>query len=375
MIKTPKTMLEIYTGEYGYLFEGKEPKNIAKTTDDRLLESFEEINDFYRKNSCAPRKDSADFNEQKLAWRLLNLRNSPEKREYLHEFDEFGLLDLPKKPASLEELFASSEGDIFASDIFDTSKLPKIKTQQFKGTPDRRVAIENFADSYENLFKEQHLLLSTGQKKLKPFTKENQLRAGSFYIYGGIMCYVESISDPVRMAGGHFQERTVTIFENGTKSHMFRRSLRQRLKDGTGFEIIDGEAPAGYIYVLKSLSPKDEIQTIKDLYKIGFTAGTVEDRIRGAENDPTYLMAAVEVVATYAVSAQINPQKIEHIIHRFFKNSKVLMTIIDNSHKPYTPDEWYSVPLDIVDSAMSLLATGEIENYYYDRDSQSIVKI
>lgn len=366
MTRLSERMLEIYNGKYSELFQSK-PKSFPKSADSRLIESFEEINDFYRKNGFAPHKDSDSFKEQSLGRRLLSLRNNPEKRKKLNDFDEFGLLRLVEGPKAIAELFAM-EDDAFGGEIFDTSRLPKIREVKNKPVPDRRVSIDNFTTQYEALFKEQHALISIGRKKLKPFLTEKQLYVGGFYVYDGIMCYLEKIDKPIRMAGGHIQERTVTVFENGTVSRMFRRSLRQRLLDkkGCGFEIIDGDLPVSCIYVLESLSQKDEIQTIKNFYKIGFTTRSVEDRIKNAKTDPTYLMAPVNIVAKYAVSNDINPQKVEHIIHTFFNNAKVHLSIIDKSGKKYIPDEWYSVPLEQVDRAVAMLNSGDILNYYYD---------
>lgn len=374
MIQVSESMLEIYNGKYGDLFKPT-PKSLPKSADSRLVKSFEEINDFYRKNGFAPHKDSDSFKEQSLGRRLLNLRNNPEKRKKLNVFDEFGLLKLVEKPKTMTELF-TMEDDVFGGEIFDTSKLPKIREVKNKSNPDRKVSINNFATQYEALFKEQHALISIGRRKLKPFLTEKQLYTGGFYVYGGIMCYLEKIDKPTRMAGGHIQERTVTVFENGTMSRMFRRSLRQRLLDkkGYGFEVVDGDLPAGCIYVLKSLSQKDEIQMINNFYKIGFTTRSVEDRIKNAEADPTYLMAPVRIVAQYTVSSGINPRKIEHIIHAFFNSAKVKLSIVDHLGNKYEPDEWYSVSLDQIDKAVELLASGSIMDYFYDLESGEIKK-
>jgi hypothetical protein len=156
---------------------------------------------------------------------------------------------------------------------------------------------------------------------------------------------------------------------------MFKRSLRQRLFDGNGFEIVDSNPkPSGYIYILKSLSEKDEIQTIKDLYKIGFTTDTVENRIKNAENDPTYLMAPVEIVESFEIPSIINTQKIENILHTFFSNAKILMTITDQTGKEYQPTEWYSVSIENIHTAIDLLVNNKILNYEYDPKTQRIVK-
>ena len=197
------------------------------------------------------------------------------------------------------------------------------------------------------------------------------------------MCYVANFGEIERKAGGYSQQRILVIFENGTMSKMYRRSLAQRLYEPSGFVVVDPTSPmeednkdtVGHIYVLKSKSEDTSIQDIKYLYKIGMTEDTVENRIANAEKDPTYLMAPVEIVETYKVTGDYNTQKVEALIHRFFANAKVILTITDRGGKEYTPDEWYSVPIGVIREAIDLLNTGDIINFVYDANSQKIVEV
>ncbi|MBD5074993.1 GIY-YIG nuclease family protein, partial [Xanthomonas citri pv. citri] len=75
----------------------------------------------------------------------------------------------------------------------------------------------------------------------------------------------------------------------------------------------EDDVSTGFIYVLKSLSTDPQISSIKNLYKIGFTTGSVENRIRNAENQSTYLYAPVEIVTTYQVF-NMNASKFETAI-------------------------------------------------------------
>jgi hypothetical protein len=59
-----------------------------------------------------------------------------------------------------------------------------------------------------------------------------------------------------------------------------------------------------------------EIRSIV-LHKVGVTGSNVETRIANANLDPTFLMAEVEVVATYELY-NINRIKLENLIHRVF---------------------------------------------------------
>ena len=78
-----------------------------------------------------------------------------------------------------------------------------------------------------------------------------------------------------------------------------------------------GDAPepddieTGTIYVLRSLSSHPFVAEHRELiHKIGVTGGKVETRIAGAEKDATYLLADVEVVATYKLH-NLNRTKLE----------------------------------------------------------------
>ena len=81
--------------------------------------------------------------------------------------------------------------------------------------------------------------------------------------------------------------------------------------------MVEGDVESGTIYVLRSKSTRPEIAAIKDLYKIGFTVTTVESRIANARQEPTYLCADVEVVATWKAH-NVKSSTFEALIHRLF---------------------------------------------------------
>ena len=55
----------------------------AKTTDERLLNSFQEINDFVEKNKREPQPNISNVSEYQLYTRLKGIRENPEKKEQL----------------------------------------------------------------------------------------------------------------------------------------------------------------------------------------------------------------------------------------------------------------------------------------------------
>lgn len=367
----------LFEGEDADFFKLKEKRKIT-TTDDRLLEGFEQIVEFVNKNNHLPSKDAEDIKEAGLYARLASIRADKDKVEKLVEYDEFGLLETDKIPDSLDELFAV-DGDLFSSELFNIAQLPKQKREVLAiGEVAKRKPCEGFAKKFKELFVEQQQMLAGGLRKLTPFLTIDQLLPNNFYIYDGMMCYVVEFGETERKFGGYSQQRITVVFENGTESNMYKRSLAQRLYEG-GFVIVDKnfelkneEKAVGYVYVLRSLSEDPAIATIKDLYKIGVTTDTVEKRIMKAEVDPTYLMAPVKIVATYKLTGEYQPVKVESVIHRFFADAKIDLEIIDKSGVSYVPDEWYSVPIEAIEEMIDRISDKSIVDYYYKADSQRI---
>ena len=93
----------------------------------------------------------------------------------------------------------------------------------------------------------------------------------------------------------------------------------------------------GCIYVVQSLSSRPEITKLDgQLYKIGFTTGSLEDRLRGAVDDPTFLMAPARPVRSYD-AFNLNANKFENLMHRFFAEARLDIEILDRFGKPFRP--------------------------------------
>ena len=371
----------LFESEDGALFKLKPKRNI-QTSDDRLLEAFNKINDFIRNNERLPNSQSSDINEAVLGTELDTIKVDDKKSEYLREFDEFGILEFEKAPDSLEELFNSS-GDIFDKDgIFDTSNLPRAKiTDKNVGEIAKRKRVDNFTE-FKDIFDDANNKLATKEKILKEFNSVTDIRLHGLYVVGGMMCYVESIGE-AKEVFGRKKERLRVIYANGVESNVYLRTLASQLYDGGGYMVVDrdynedvdtSEKTVGHIYILESLSEDSSVTTIKDLYKIGVTTGSVSNRIKNARKDPTYLMAPVKIVEDFRLTGSYNPQKVEALIHRFFAEAKIDMTIIDDEGIPYTPNEWYSVPLQVIVEAIDMINNKEISEYYYDSDNQTMVR-
>ena len=108
------------------------------------------------------------------------------------------------------------------------------------------------------------------------------------------------------------------------------------------------------------------------IHKIGVTGGKVEARIAGASKDATYLLADVEVVATYQLH-NLNRTRMEQIFHRLFAAAQLDLTIEDRFGNPVKPKEWFLVPLQVIDEAVQRIVDGTITNVVYDPATARLV--
>ncbi len=381
-----KKLLEILDDDELGLLKSVPPKAPPIDEDSRLVNSFKEIIEFYKQNNREPKPDG-QINEAKLYYRLEGLRKNDEKSNKLASYDNFDLLttDKVRKPGSLEEILEddslnllNGEGEV---DIFNLKHVQKQTTMPKYVA--RRNPCKDF-ELYENIFKKCQSDLSTGKRQLLPFSNEQQIEKGYFFVLKGVLLYIAEIGSR-KKERGKTNARLRCIFENGTESKMLLRSLSAELyKNGRrvtesnekllgGFSnITDEDQEMGYIYILKSKSNDPQVKSIKELYKIGYSGTNVENRIRGAEKSPTYLMAPVSIVETYRCY-NINPQKFEDLIHAFFGEVCLNLEVQDSKGKKHIPREWFVVPLDVIEQAIYFILNGEIAKYRYDVDNQQIV--
>jgi len=250
----------------------------------------------------------------------------------------------------------------------------------------KRKPCENFVD-YAGLFAQVHRELKEGKRNLIRF-KEDNLQEKIFFIADGIMGYVDQldidrrqIKDRIRKDG-----RSRVIYEDGTESNILFRTIGKNITKG-GYiltELNDGQEltglsdrqaltaedeAQGWIYVLRSKSEDERIRTVDNLYKIGFSTTPVEERIKNARNETTYLMADVEIVSTYKVY-NINVQKLEYLLHKFFSVVRFHVKVGDA-----VPEEWFVVPLPIIRQAIGKFADGSIVRYVYNAELQALEEV
>ena len=276
------------------LLDGVKPKNPIITSDDRLVASFEEINEFYEKNGYEPQK-SSDMYERRLYARLKGIKEDSKKVEFLKKYDRYNLLEKEDEIKSIDDILDRDPLGLLSSeeeDIFTLKNVPKISKERAEADfIAKRKRLDDFA-KYEEIFKECHRDLKDGKRRLVKFN-EKFLQKGTFFVLRGVLGYLEDIINPKKDKNHKIDGRTKTVFENETYSNMLYRSLAKglyedgylvsehedRVLDGLS-QINENDRQNGYIYVLKSLSKDDRILTKRNLHKIGFSTTPVNERIK-----------------------------------------------------------------------------------------------
>ena len=252
----------------------------------------------------------------------------------------------------------------------------------------QHVLCENFED-YKPLFAKVHQELKEGKRSLVKINKTATLTAGRYYFVSGQMLLLEQIGELKRSSNFLPDARTRCIYENGTESDILLQTLRKSVV-GDGYaiselqeetnshffsnkDIVTDDNVTGYIYVLSSLSDNPTVKDEKNLYKIGFTTNNVEQRIANAEHDPTYLMSPVKIVATYKV-VNLNSQKFEDLVHQLLKHVQFQVTVFDEKGIEHQPQEWFIVPLPVVDVIIKKIMDGTIVGYTYNPQMECLEK-
>lgn len=380
------------------------PFKIARHTprEERIIAGFEDILRFHQAHGRAPlHGEDRDIFERLYAVRLDQLRRLPEAQTLLVEMDAPGLLsgmtaaqidvDALDEDALLAELGVTSE-PADPADSGDITVLRHVRSRvEIKAAEEiaNRTPCVDF-DRFRSLFEDAGDGLKAGTWLSRPFAKDASIQLGDFFIIGGQIAYVAEILAATKTRDGRDNPRLRVIFDNHTESNLLLRSLSRSLyPDGNapvGSRLIrrdDGplfgdtaepdDIESGTIYVLRSLSSHPFVTEHRELiHKIGVTGGKVETRIAGAEKDATYLLAGVEVVATYRLH-NLNRSRLEKIFHHLFGAVQLDLTIEDRFGNSVKPKEWFLVPLHVIDEAVQHIREGTITHVVYEPEAARLI--
>lgn len=371
------------------------PAQTASRTprEERIIAGFEDILRFHQTHGRDPlHGEGRDIFERLYAVRLDQLRQLPEAQTLLAGWDGPGLLvghaaavaqvQGLDEDALLAELGLGTAAGGDAADTNDITVLRHVRsTAEKRAAQDiaERTPCPDFAQ-FKPLFAQAERELKAGVRQSRQFGRDASFKVGNFFVLGGLLAYVAEQGDMFRTGNNEPDARLRVIYANGTESNLLMRSLQRalykddkaRMLTGTHMGPLFGDAPepddiaSGTIYVLRSLSSHPFVAAHRDLiHKIGVTGGKVDTRIAGANKDATYLLADVEVVATYQLH-NLNRSKLEALFHRVFGAAQLDLTLEDRFGNPVKPREWFLVPLQVIDEAVQRIRDGSVTEVVYN---------
>lgn len=376
---------------------------------ERVIAGFEDIVRFYEEHGRAPHHgEDRDIFERLYAVRLDRIRAQADCRELVAPMDRHGLMDgAPGGVAEGDEPFITD--DELAAELGglggagdDISTLRHVRPRAEINAAEevaQRKPCRDF-DRFQPLFEAVRRDLKSGVRQSRRFREDAAIRQGEFFILGGQIAYVASIGEPFKAPNGETDARLRVIYSNGTESDLLLRSLQRALyKDEAGRRITDpeagplfagvaeeaapnpifaseveeGDVENGTIYVLRSKSDHPFVAEHREvIHKIGVTGGTVEARLAAADKSATYLLADVEVAATYKVYG-VNCRRLEGLLHKVFAPALLDITIPDRFGNSVKPREWFLAPLSAIDDAVEHIRDGSIVRVRYDPSAGKLV--
>jgi hypothetical protein len=379
------------------------PKKFRTNTprEERIIAGFEDILKFRDEHGRAPQHgEDRDIFERLYAVRLDRLRALPECHDLLADMDVHGLLDGADIAAALvDELDDSAllaELGIDAEAADDITRLRNVRSNA-----DRKAAEEiaehtpcvDF-DQFRPLFTSVKRDLDKGVRETRTMRTEltlAEIKPGEFFIVSGQLAHIASDDGEFTTDYGRTDRRLRVIYDNETESNVLARSFQKALYRDKGARRVSNplsgplfadapvateepeHLPSGTLYVLRSRSTHPTIAAHRDLiHKIGITGGSVETRISGAADDATYLLADVDVVATYKLF-DINRPRLEALIHRVLDSVRFDAEIPDRFGKPVRPREWFLVPLHIIDEIVDRIGDGSLAGMTYDPHAVALI--
>jgi T5orf172 domain len=358
----------------------------------RIIAGFEEIERFVEEHGRAPgHGEKRDIFERLYAVRLDRMRESAECHEVLKDMDSRGLLRLgdhaaanhSKDEPNDEELLASlgveasTEKDV--TDLIHVRSREEIKAAEEIAQRNPCKDFNEFKPIFENVQRD----LETGERRTVKYRDNAEVRKGDLFILDGQKLIVANLGKPFVSDYGRPDRRLRVVYDNATESDLLVRSLQRSLnKDKASRRITDpslgplfsdeeeeDDLATGYIYVLRSKSAHPfvaEHRTV--MHKIGVTGGNVKSRVSNAKKDSTYLLADVEIVATFKL-ANVNRKALEALLHKFFGKARLDMELKDRFGDQVEPREWFLVPLAVIDEAIQKIKEGTISDFRYDPET------
>jgi hypothetical protein len=364
--------------------------------EERIIAGFEEIERFVAEQGRTPQHgEDRDIFERLYAVRLDRLRESPEYLELLKPLDSRGLLEANTATSFVDEV---NDADLLASLGVnpalenDVTQLTHVRSRrEIKAAEEiaQRTPCQDF-EQFKPTFDQVQQDLDGGIRQTVKYQDNAAIKRGDLFILDGQKVLVAEMDESFVSDYGRQDCRLRLIYDNVTESDLLMRSLQRALnKDKTSRRITtpddlgplfshiedNDDLPTGYIYVLRSKSDHPFIMENRMIiHKIGVTGGDVKSRVANAKKDPTYLLADVEIVATFKL-ANINRKKLETVLHKVFDGARLELELPDRFGIPVRPKEWFLVPLEVIEEVIEKIQAGTIDQFQYDRETANLRNI
>lgn len=324
------------------------PKAARTPLIDRAVEVIEQINAFRNETGAEPVSEPGrSVRERMLANELSGLRASKTDLSELVSYDTRNLVFGEATATDpLDDPLLSDGLDIFEV----REELRPMARPDF--VADRRPCPD--FERFEPLFESIRTTVDQGTRKPQPFRQE-RVELGEFFVLKGQLVHVADLRDE-HQRNGKPDARLRVIFDNGTESNLLMSSLVRRLyedKDARRVGTTDAGplfngARTGFVYVLRSLSDKSEVQ---GLLKVGTTSAAVEDRIAHAETQSTFLFAPVVIVETYELIGY-SAKEVEQLIHRALRPYHIALRVTGPDGRSFSSTEWFRATPEIIERAI-----------------------
>lgn len=358
----------------------------------RIIAGFEEIERFVEEHGRTPQHgENRDIFERLYAVRLDRIRESRECRDVLKGLDSRGLLGEELATVEVEatddELLAALEVEPSKGDVTNLVHVrPRAEIKAAEEVA-RRTPCVDF-DEFKPIFEQVQRELNAGERQTAPYEMSQPIHKDDLFILDGQKALVAEMGEEFVSEYERMNRRLRVIFDNGTESKYLLRSLQRalyknpnsrrilRTEAGPLFSEVEGEddLATGYVYVLRSQSDHPFVVQHRDvIHKIGVTGGDVRSRVAGAKRDPTYLLADVEIVATYKL-ANVNRKKLEALLHGFFGGARLDLELKDRFGSNVEPREWFLVPLPVIDEVIQRIKDGTIGGFRYNAETVQLIE-
>ncbi len=361
----------------------------------RMIAGFEEIDRFVEEHGRLPEHgEERDIFERLYAVRLDRMRESFDCRDVLKGLDSRGLLGgaagaRVSEDKTDEELLSSLGIEAERQD--DLTQLVNVRSrEEIKAAEEiaQRNPCPDFA-KFQPIFEKVQWELGAGKRQTLKYRDDAEVRKDDLFILDGQTVIVAEMGDPFMNNYERPDRRLRVVYANGTESDLLLRSLQRALnKDKASRRVTEpgfgplfsdvedeGDSATGYIYVLRSQSEHPFIAENRSvIHKIGVTGGDVKSRIGNAKKDSTFLLADVEVVATFRL-ANINRKRLEGLIHKFFGSARLDLELKDRFGVQVESREWFLLPLAVIEEAIQKIKEGTIGSFRYDSETARLVEV